>query len=62
MTLLAPTMEYDSILHVSPVNDLLEHDEDTPNCWCDPILDEQDGGLIVVHNSFDGRERRRVVW
>jgi hypothetical protein len=47
------------MIHVSPIDDLEEHDlTDTGNtCKCNPtIIIEDDSDIIVVHNSFDGRE------
>ncbi len=46
------------MIHVHPLNDIKEHDtSDKGNtCHCDPIIEEHDGEIIVVHNSFDGRE------
>ena len=41
--------------HVLPVNDLKEHTEDT-TCECKPRVEFENGNMIVVHNSFDGRE------
>ena len=44
------------MIHILPVNDLKEHEELT-TCKCKPrieILD--DGEIMVVHNSYDGRE------
>lgn len=38
---------------VYPLNDLRDHEPDSPSCWCKPFLD--DG--ILVHNSMDGREQ-----
>lgn len=43
-------------LHVVPVNDLLEHNTDSVECWCDPTIEVDGAILIVIHNSFDGRE------
>lgn len=41
--------------HVLPIGDSDDH-----VCWrfcrCNPFLDEDEFGVIVVHNSFDGRE------
>lgn len=37
---------------VYPLNDLREHDADSPACWCHPLFD--DG--ILIHNSMDLRE------
>jgi hypothetical protein len=47
------------IYHIYPLNDLKEHLIDGPEaalgkCECKPVLKE--GGLLIVHNSFDGRE------
>lgn len=45
------------IYHVLPVNDLKEHQEDS-TCQCEPqarILEET-GDVLIIHNSFDGRE------
>ena len=46
----------DYMIHILPVNDLKEHEELT-TCECNPrieILD--DGEIMVIHNSYDGRE------
>jgi len=37
---------------VAPVDDLKVHVHGM-GCWCKPVLQE---GIIVVHNSADGRE------
>jgi hypothetical protein len=41
-------------VHVLPVNDLREHVSEGIGCECRPRL--IDGGAVIVHNSFDGRE------
>ena len=45
------------IIHVMPINDLKEHDEDT-SCECQPAveMDDAGNGFLVIHNSYDGRE------
>lgn len=52
-------MDNASIVHVVPLNDLLEH-VDTGNgsdCLCVPRIERTTyGAVIVIHNSFDGRE------
>jgi len=51
------------MIHVYPIDDLKEHDTtDTGNtCECNPqVIIEPDSSIIVVHNSFDGREA--VEW
>ena len=55
----------ENIFHVSPCNDLKEHllkcvlppiGYPYCNCECKPTYQEEGGGLLVIHNSFDGRE------
>lgn len=41
--------------HVVPVGDLIEH-ENTPDCWCEPVLDPYAEGTLYIHNAIDGRE------
>lgn len=43
------------MIHVLPIGDLEEHEE-TTTCKCEPNIIKENGELIVVHNSFDGRE------
>lgn len=43
-------------MHVMPVNDEVEHDEDQ-NCVCGPNVEIVSNGVIVVHHSLDGREK-----
>ena len=51
------TGETASAVHVVPINDLREHDESGLTCWCDPTVETfPTGGVLVVHNSADGRE------
>lgn len=40
--------------HIWPVNDLKEHDTESLNCECNPLIDWND--MVVVHNAFDRRE------
>lgn len=42
-------------VEVTPEGDLQIHIS-SPDCDCIPELKDQDGVLILVHNSFDGRE------
>lgn len=45
------------MIHVTPINDAEDHDlsNNGNTCKCNPqVLTE--GELIVIHNSFDGRE------
>lgn len=41
--------------HVLPINDIKVHEEST-TCECEPKVIHENGNMIVVHNSFDGRE------
>ena len=43
-----------AIIHIIPVNDTKEHEEET-TCHCNPRVDVVEGGMIVVHNAYDGR-------
>jgi hypothetical protein len=42
--------------HVTPVGDLIEHEEDEDNCPCGPETVFVEGGAVFVHASLDGRE------
>jgi hypothetical protein len=45
-----------SIWHILPTNDLREHEE-LSTCKCVPRVDVQENGdILIIHNSFDGRE------
>lgn len=46
------------LYHVFPINDLLEHRLDDPDCWCDPKVEIVGAALVITHNSFDGREHK----
>lgn len=49
----------DNVWHVVPTGE--PHTTDGIACICNPKLEIQDdGGLIVTHNSFDGREYQEV--
>ena len=41
--------------HVLPTNDLKEHLEDS-TCKCKPRVIFENGEMIIIHNSYDGRE------
>jgi hypothetical protein len=43
--------------HVVPINDLREHGEDCDAlCWCNPRVEQEEDGRVIIHNSADGRE------
>jgi hypothetical protein len=45
------------MLHVYPLNDLEEHELEGTTCKCAPeVIAEPNAEMMVVHNSFDGRE------
>lgn len=53
------------VVHVLPVNDLIEHDAIGDECPCGPTTEpapREDGsmGWVVVHHSLDGRELQEV--
>jgi hypothetical protein len=51
------------IVHVLPVNDLIDHEEEGHDCVCgvnsEPVQCEDGSfGWLIVHHSLDGRELR----
>jgi hypothetical protein len=52
------TYRRERVCHIYPVADLREHVEgaEVRECWCEPKLETVGRGLLVVHNSMDGRE------
>ena len=42
-------------IHIIPINDLKQHKELT-TCECCPSVQFENGEMIIVHNSYDGRE------
>lgn len=44
------------IIHVLPVDDYVEHAQRGRTCACQPAAELVEGGLIISHNSWDGRE------
>lgn len=43
-------------IHVYPINDEREHETTGTMCWCEPTLDIESGGMIILHNAADCRE------
>jgi antitoxin (DNA-binding transcriptional repressor) of toxin-antitoxin stability system len=43
------------VVHTMPVADIYPHTESRV-CACGPAEERADDGLLVVHNSWDGRE------
>ena len=44
-----------AIIHVLPIDDLKPHEENS-TCECEPAVEIVEGGMLVIHNSWDGRE------
>ena len=44
------------MVSVLPINDLMPHDEFETTCPCEPSLEVVNGEMLLIHNSFDGRE------
>ena len=44
------------IHHIYPVNDTQQHDLEAVGCVCAPKIMFEEGDMLIVHNSFDGRE------
>lgn len=44
------------IIHVLPINDMHKHAEEGHSCLCNPKIKIENGHMIVIHNSWDGRE------
>lgn len=46
------------VVHVYPVNDIYPHITEGVGCPCKPCIEMvEDGGMVVTHNSYDGREK-----
>ena len=44
------------MIHVTPINDLKGHSEDS-TCECNPKCEIlENGEILIIHNSYDGRE------
>lgn len=48
------------IYHILPINDIEEHEE-ASTCKCNPVVKEESGDLLIIHNAFDGREGVELV-
>ncbi len=45
------------IRHVYPLEDIKEHDIENVNCPCGPLLELNDGVLLIIHRTWDMNER-----
>lgn len=43
-------------IHILPIDDLFEHKE-AKSCQCKPKISWEVNNFMVVHNSYDGREK-----
>ena len=51
------------VWHIYPLEDREPHVLDGCRCKCIPRVHvEEDGGVMVMHNSFDGRELSGKEW
>lgn len=46
------------IVHVSPVNDAIQHELQGHDCICGPRVQLGPKGRAIIHHSMDGREIR----
>ena len=48
------------VIHITPINDTVEHVEDGTMCHCKPTAQHASllGVVIVTHNAIDMREMR----
>lgn len=42
-------------IHLLPLNDAKSHVE-SPACKCAPSVQNVEGGTLIIHNAYDGRE------
>lgn len=59
MTKQADYMQVEDVgrFHVYPLNDDKEHTLEGLGCECKPRVEIENGREIVIHNSYDGREK-----
>lgn len=48
------------VIHTFPVDDYYPHVTEGYTegnvCWCNPHVEELEGGVLVIHKSYDQRE------
>lgn len=49
-------MEIWKMIHVHPINDQKEHTLEGTTCHCTPRIDYDGPEMLIIHNSYDGRE------
>lgn len=48
------------MINILPINDLQEHTENS-TCECNPKIEFENGEMIIIHNSYDGREHKEEL-
>jgi len=43
-------------VHVYPLTDVVDHILEGAGCICGPRI--EDGGMLIIHHSLDGREKK----
>ena len=46
--------------HIVPLDDLLPHAVIGTRCMCDPKIELYGAVLVIIHNSYDGREQDEI--
>lgn len=46
--------------HIYPISDYREHTLEGTTCDCRPSVQFENGEMLVIHNSYDGREHREL--
>ena len=42
--------------HIAPIDDLQEHELEGTGCQCNPRIEVNGAGLLIIHNAYDNRE------
>lgn len=48
------------MINIIPNNDLKDHIESSI-CECNPVVQFENGEIIIIHNSYDGREWKENI-
>jgi len=46
---------------ILPINDIQKHEEESTTCACKPRVEFINGEMLIIHNSFDGRELEEQI-
>ncbi len=44
------------MIDIYPINDIIEHEENSTTCPCNPEVIFENGEMIIIHNALDGRD------